>query len=42
MNLIQAAGPELEPTITEGVDEGFHWVRALYALVIVIAFLGTA
>lgn len=42
MNLFQAAGPELEPTITEAVDEGVHWLRARYALVIVIARPGTA
>jgi hypothetical protein len=34
--------PELERTITKAVDEAVHWVLALYALVIVIAFLGTA
>jgi hypothetical protein len=34
--------PELELTITKAVDEAVHWVLALYALVIVIAFLGTA
>jgi len=34
--------PELERTITRAVDEAIHWVLALYALVIVIAFLGTA
>ena len=34
--------PELERTITKAVDEAIHWVLALYALVIVIAFLGTA
>jgi hypothetical protein len=34
--------PELERTITRAVDEAVRWVLALYALVIVIAFLGTA
>jgi hypothetical protein len=34
--------PELERTITKAVDEAVHWVLALYVLVIVIAFLGTA
>jgi hypothetical protein len=34
--------PELERTITRAVDAAVRWVLALYALVIVIAFLGTA
>jgi hypothetical protein len=34
--------PALERTITRAVDEAVHWVLALYALVVVIAFLGTA
>ena len=34
--------PQLERTITRAVDEAVHWVLALYALVVVIAFLGTA
>jgi hypothetical protein len=34
--------PQLERTITRAVDEAVHWVLALYALVIIIAFLGTA
>jgi hypothetical protein len=34
--------PELERTIARAVDEAVRWVLALYALVIVIAFLGTA
>jgi len=34
--------PQLERTITKAIDEAVHWVLALYALVIVIAFLGTA
>jgi hypothetical protein len=34
--------PEVERTITKAVDEAVHWVLALYALVVAIAFLGTA
>jgi hypothetical protein len=34
--------PELEHTIGRAVDGAIRWVLALYALVIVIAFLGTA
>lgn len=34
--------PALERTITRAVNEAVRWVLALYALVVAIAFLGTA
>jgi hypothetical protein len=38
----EGSKPDIERAITRGIDRSIVWVLALYALVVVIAFLGTA